>query len=255
MKNKFLDDYLKIKVKGIIIPVQVKRFPTSKRLRLYGSGNNIRITAPSSLDKNRILEILNPHFDQIYKLYIKGLAEEDSLQEKKLNLDIKVYIEGILTPIHYLSKEKFKQESFFSKGVIYLYLNPEERNYDNVYKQIDSLYTNLANIYIARSLDDMLEYFSFKEKPNLIIKKMKRQWGNCKKSENRVVLNYHLMKVPPILREYVAFHELTHLIHANHGKEFYKIMDNAFPKRAWIDKELKKWSFVLRDNYVEEYHK
>ncbi len=253
MKNNLFNEYIYINIKNITIPILVKRYSTSRRLKLMGRGSNIRVTTSTSISQNRIQEILKANHERIYGLYIEGLAIEKKLLERRLALDLKVYIEGNLTKVIFGKTRLENKLPCYSDGAIIIDIEESDLNYDNVYRQLDLFFFNLSNKYLPRALDESLEFFNLPKKPSLVVKKLKTQWGNCKKSEYRIVLNSHLMKLPPKLRTYVAFHEVTHLLHANHGKEFYEIIDWAFPDRPELDRELREWSFVLRDNYVEEF--
>ena len=241
-----------IKVKGMDIPIEIKRFNNSRGLKLMGTGYNIRVTTTRNINKTRIKEILKPHREKIYKLFMIGIQENLEEQVKKDNLELHAYIEGIANEIVI---EPYTKPEISPVGNNYQIIirMKEEVNYDNIYKQLDKFYSDIAKKYLAIYYETELKYFRYATKPELRIKKMIRQWGNCKKSSPVITLNSHLIKLPPELINYIIFHELAHLIQANHSKEFYKIIEDKYPQRKEIDKKLKLWSFVLKDNYVEEY--
>ena len=51
----------------------------------------------------------------------------------------------------------------------------------------------------------------------------KNRWGSCN-STNRISFNYHLVKLSSSLVEYVVVHELAHVEHKNHSKNFWKFV-------------------------------
>ena len=66
-------------------------------------------------------------------------------------------------------------------------------------------------------------------RPELKIRKMRTQWGNCHWMQGYITLNTALHRLPEHLRDYVALHELVHLIHHDHGPGFYALMDALMP--------------------------
>ena len=60
------------------------------------------------------------------------------------------------------------------------------------------------------------------------LRKMKRQWGNCN-HKGIITINSQLIRYPLNCIDYVLIHELTHLIHLNHGKSFYRLMEQVCP--------------------------
>ena len=73
-------------------------------------------------------------------------------------------------------------------------------------------------------------------KPVLYIRKMQKRWGSCTKA-GKIILNTELIKAPKASIEYVIIHELCHLVHYNHNKDFYELQQNLFPDwEKWKEK-------------------
>lgn len=61
--------------------------------------------------------------------------------------------------------------------------------------------------------------------PQVKLRKMRSQWGNCHYQQGYITLNTALARCPEPLRDYVALHELVHFLHHDHGTGFYAAMD------------------------------
>lgn len=69
------------------------------------------------------------------------------------------------------------------------------------------------------------------------IRKMKRRWGTCHNS-GAIWLNRELIKKDPQLIDYVIIHELCHLVHHNHGREYYDLLGLIMPDYKELRKRL-----------------
>ncbi|MGO4527268.1 M48 family metallopeptidase [Microvirga sp. 2MCAF35] len=70
------------------------------------------------------------------------------------------------------------------------------------------------------------------------IKDQKHLWGSC--GQDRVVnLNWHLIFAPKTVLEYAVVHELCHLRHRNHDRDFWSLVAAILPdwevRKAWLD--------------------
>jgi len=76
------------------------------------------------------------------------------------------------------------------------------------------------------------------------VRNFKARWGSCN-SRGQVVFNWHIIKAPHPVVDYVVVHELCHLIHPNHSKAFWKLVsrhDGAYGEhRQW----LRRWGASL----------
>ena len=81
--------------------------------------------------------------------------------------------------------------------------------------------------------------------PELKIRAMKSQWGNCHWRQGYITLNTALARCPGSLRDYVALHELVHFLHHAHGAGFYAKMDALMPDWRVRRKELRRYGGAL----------
>jgi predicted metal-dependent hydrolase len=65
--------------------------------------------------------------------------------------------------------------------------------------------------------------------PRWTIRRMKTKWGSCNRETGHIWFNIELAKKHPEGLEYIAVHEMTHLIERGHGERFTKMMDGVMP--------------------------
>jgi predicted metal-dependent hydrolase len=69
----------------------------------------------------------------------------------------------------------------------------------------------------------------------------KRRWGVCEHGTLTVTFHWHLVTLPLDLIDYVVVHELAHLHEPNHGREFWRRVEDVLP-------DCKKRRRSLRDH-------
>lgn len=81
-----------------------------------------------------------------------------------------------------------------------------------------------------------------REIENIRIREMKTRWGSCNPVKGYINLNSELIKKPTVCIEYVIFHELAHLVHADHSAQFYNYLNLFMP-------DWKKRKKILESTY------
>lgn len=70
----------------------------------------------------------------------------------------------------------------------------------------------------------------------LFIQEMPTRWGSCT-TIGKIILNPELIKAPKACIEYVIVHELCHLIHKHHTRQFFQLQSALMPDwEKWKNK-------------------
>ncbi len=78
----------------------------------------------------------------------------------------------------------------------------------------------------------------------VFVRCQKTKWGSCSGADN-INLNARLVELPQHLIDYVILHELVHLKHKNHGKEFWEELDKFVGNAKALAKELKQYKLAV----------
>lgn len=76
------------------------------------------------------------------------------------------------------------------------------------------------------------------------VKQLKGRWGSCD-SEQNIVLNLFLMKLPWQLIDYVLVHELTHTRVLHHGADFWEEFERHLPNARELRREIRQFQPVV----------
>jgi hypothetical protein len=114
-----------------------------------------------------------------------------------------------------------------------------------VYKDsnIDKILYDWYKEYCYSVVKNRTEFYSesIKKKPREIkIKNQKTIWGSCS-SKNRLNFCWKIILLPIELLNYIVIHEMCHLVHFNHSKNFWSCLGEIIPDYNERIKEIKIW--------------
>lgn len=74
----------------------------------------------------------------------------------------------------------------------------------------------------------------------LVLRDTRSRWGSCS-AEGRLMFSWRLAMAPPAVLDYVAAHEVAHLVRMDHSAAFWKVVAGLCPAypthRAWLRRE------------------
>lgn len=182
---------------------------------------NIYVTCNYFCTKKQVIDIINMNIESIKKMILK--------QKNKVE----------------------KENMFFYLGKKYDIINIsviDNIDIDNtnniIYyknqKQLESWYKNEISKIFTERFKYCFDKFSESNKlPTLKIRNMKTRWGVYNRASHSVTLNSHLIEYDIEKLDYVIYHELSHIIHFDHSKNFWSLVSKYCPNYKDVRKELK----------------
>lgn len=168
--------------------------------------------------------------------YLKNLLEKNYSSIVKMIEKEKIKLANN-SDFHYLGKRYniiYTEYCDLSFGADKVFLNKD--------LDLDKWYKKQAKIVFKEHLDKIYSIFTKKiPYPDLRIRKMTTRWGVCNTKIKTITLNLELMKRDEKYLDYVIIHELSHLIHANHSPNFWKLVEENCPNYKQIKKEMKEF--------------
>ena len=120
-------------------------------------------------------------------------------------------------------------------------------NTSNPHEEILTQLKKIASDILLDRIDNISKKVKLHPKKTTI-KSLKSRWGSCSSLKN-INLNWKLIHAPINIIDYVIIHELCHLTHMNHSKQFWLLVKKFDPNYQSHQSWLKKNGNFIRLNY------
>lgn len=180
----------------------------------------IYVTTSYLATKNNIKNMLDRNYNSLQKM----LSNKKTLLEKKEKF---FYLGNTYDIIKVSIMETIELDSnrIYTKDLVML---------NNWYrKKTEEVFKNRYQ-YNFDKFEESLKI------PKLKIRKMKSRWGVYNRKNHSITLNSHLIEYSIEKLDYVIIHELCHIIHFDHSKDFWLLVSKYCPDYKKIRKELKE---------------
>jgi len=119
---------------------------------------------------------------------------------------------------NFIQSSKFKDKIFVSEGAIFCESESEFATFKKAFAlELYLRYIEKFSPRIGRKI------------ARVRVRKMQTRWGSCNHAKGYLNFSLSLIERDPRFVEYVVLHELAHLIHANHGADFYALIAQIMP--------------------------
>ena len=204
--------------------LEIVRKKTTKNLYIRVKDDlTIYVTCNSLTTDREVIKIINKNYKSVVRMI--------SLVKKKNKYDDDFYYLGKKYDIVYTESVDLT----FGVNKVFM-----RRDFDVVkWKR------KMALTVFQEHLDKCYHNFSRDiPKPKMRLRKMTSRWGVCNIKTKVITLNTALIDKDLGCLDYVIYHELAHLVVANHSKKFWEVVEENCP-------DYKKWR-KLTNMYGEE---
>ncbi|MBP5243069.1 MAG: M48 family metallopeptidase, partial [Clostridia bacterium] len=208
--------------------IRKKRKTVTVRLDQYG---NITVSAPLHYTRAQAEQFLSDHADWIEKKCAELAARQP--------LPRLTFAEG--EKVSFFGKEYIL--AFWEKRTVAIVENSVFLPKDAPMSALKRFYARELKKYVAPVMAVYAQKMGVKP-TKLSVTSARRRWGSCS-AKNAISFSFHLAMCDPFAVNYVIAHELSHILHKNHSKAFWNMVERYFPDYKQARKYLKEKAYFM----------
>jgi predicted metal-dependent hydrolase len=197
--------------------------------------DKVTVTAPLRMQVQTIEKALITKIPWITsKLIELEKKESQRVVQTFLEGDELLYL-GDLYPIKLIVNSKSPQMKMSFEGS-YFHINTSSHNEEGLSELVKGWYRQETKVLVERYSQIYEEILGVKPL-KIRIKEQKKRLGSCS-SKGSLNYNWRLSMAPELSLASVVVHELCHMVHLNHSKEFWSLVHKTMPDyeghRSWF---------------------
>jgi predicted metal-dependent hydrolase len=222
------------------IPIEIQ-WKNVKGINItVGWDGRVKVTAPENLDGSTIEKVLQRRAQWI----------ESKLKEMRRRINSHpmptLFVSGetiwVLGKPMTLEVQEGKGRVRMKSGKLVVQVEKVER--EVVKAALVTWLLSLAQKMITERVEKFSRLVGVKPS-GIKLRDWRRKWGLCRADRRTLRFNWRLVQLPEDLVDYIVVHELVHLKHPGHGKEFWDCMSKILPDYHQRKERLKEWISAL----------
>ena len=216
---------------GRDVPLLIRRNDRARRLtlRLEPGGKGLRLSVPPRVRRNEVDAFLRKHHDWA-AARLQALPAAPRIEPGVL-----LPVAGVAHRVEHSGRLRGTTKVIEGEPPTLLVSGPLERAGTRVAEWLKGG----AREAIAASIEHHAPTLG--RRPTAVrVKDTRSRWGSCS-SAGALSFSWRLAMAPPWVLDYLVAHEMAHLVHMNHGPEFWALTHRLCPRtdeaKAWLKRE------------------
>lgn len=229
------------------IPFSIKQSRKAKNLRITVNDRGVNVTIPLGITVAEATWFVESKKGWILKKTREMRLLEKSVGQIEFSGGEEFLFQGRKLPLLVVQSERKNTKVSVENDHIIVSVNNSldaHHRKSVVKKAMEDWYREQARDIITERLKFFLKMLRV-EYNSINIRDQKTRWGSCSGRKN-LSFNWRLSMCPQEVLDYVVVHELCHLIHMNHSKKFWQVVESIIPQYKIQKKWLKENSAFLR---------
>jgi predicted metal-dependent hydrolase len=234
-------EQLQLDLGGMLIPYQLRVNPRAKHIRLRIDANGLRVLTPAGVKREDVEQLLREKSQWIRKYHQQFQAVPAAVPKREWRDGETLLYQGERYPIAVRLRAAARTVVEFNGAEFEIGVNGaagEKERAAALERAVIKWYLKAAGEAIAGRLAH------YQRLTGLVhgavrIKAQKSRWGSCSRQGN-LNFNWKLVLAPGWVLDYVVVHEICHLRHLNHSRDFWKLVAAVYPDyqsaRQWLRK-------------------
>ncbi len=223
-----------LSLRGEQVPLVVRHNPRARRLivRVDMTTGAVHVTTPNKRNVKAAISFAHSHADWLIEQR-KHVARAEPFCDGAL-----VPVRGIVHRIRHVADQRC--------AVIQVELDDSDTPELHVGGDLSFLPRRVTDWLKQQAKRDLNQYvLSHATKLNVrpsrvTVRDQSSRWGSCS-STRALSFSWRLIFAPTDVLDYVAAHEVAHLIHMNHGPQFWQVVETLVPAYSqavrWLETE------------------
>ncbi|MGH1470945.1 MAG: M48 family metallopeptidase [Cellvibrionaceae bacterium] len=216
----------------------IKRSNRRRTIEIIIRTGQVQLMLPQFVPTEEGLEFVRSKQSWILKTLQRHSEKIENVEEKR-------YEEGAL--FVFLGREYPLKIYFSKKPQVQLANNAlmvgirqsKENRADEIKKTLWKWYQQEAYSILSKKTFTLAEKIN-RSVVEIKLRKTKTKWGHCT-TEGTIQYNWQIIAAPEEVVDYLVAHEVSHLVHHNHGVRFWRHVERLYP-------EYKKHQLWLKQN-------
>lgn len=205
----------------------IKIKPTRKKIKNIIFKINPKKELLISIPWNVSYEYIEKLLEKRKNWVLESIKKIDKISNEKIKYETGDILNIFSKKFSLIVIKSEKDKILYKDEKLYLFItNINDREYKK--RMVDSWYREKGKFILKDLIEDWLIKTN-KSINKLTIKTLKRNWGSCEVAKKNINLNSELLKQDIRFVEYVLLHEIAHLEHPNHSKNFYNYIEKFMP--------------------------